>query len=217
MTAGPSQTRLRPFRTTAFKLSAIYLGVFTIFAAFLIGYIARNTSAILRDQMSRAVESELKGMADQYSRGGIARLARFIGIRSRQPGASLYLVTDGAGEKIAGNVESVPAHVLNQSDSGTQIVPYLRLDQDEARSRYSALVRVVALPDGFRVLVGRDISESEDLAGVVRRSLILTVMLMVVLGLISWIFVSRRVLNASIRLLRPVGGSLPATCPAGLR
>jgi hypothetical protein len=42
---------LRPFRTTAFKLSAIYLAVFTVFAAFLIGYFARNTSAILHAQM----------------------------------------------------------------------------------------------------------------------------------------------------------------------
>jgi signal transduction histidine kinase len=51
------------------------------------------------------------------------------------------------------------------------------------------------LPDGFRLLVGRDISESEELVSVVQRALILTVALMIALGLLSWIFVSRRVLK----------------------
>lgn len=186
---------LRPFRTTAFKLSAIFLAVFTIFAAFLIGYIARNTTAILQSQMLQAVDAELRGMAGQYERGGITRLARFIALRSRQPGASLYFVVDPAGTKIAGNVEAVPPEVLNRSDPSPQVVPYSRLDEQGSGRRYSALVRAIQLPDGFRLLVGRDISESEQLVSVVRRALILTVALMVALGLASWIFVSRRVLK----------------------
>lgn len=193
--AAPVAPRLRLFRTTAFKLSAIYLAVFTIFAAFLIGYIARNTTDILQSQMRSAVDLELKVMAEQYRLGGIERLARLIEIRSRQPGASLYLITDSDGEKIAGNVESVPLGVLNEPDPAQQIVPYLRMDQENAPERHAALVRVVGLPEGFRVLVGRDVSESEALAGVIRRALILTVSVTVVLGLISWLFVSRRVLK----------------------
>ena len=190
-----SAGRLRPFRTTAFKLSAIFLAVFAIFAAFLIGYIARNTTAILQSQMREAVDAELRGMAGQYERGGIERLARFIALRSRQPGASLYFVTDPAGNKIAGNVESVPARVLNQGDPSPQIVPYSRLDEEGAGSNYAALVRVIRLPDDFRLLVGRDMSEIEDVVSVVRRALILTVGLMIALGLASWFFVSRRVLK----------------------
>jgi signal transduction histidine kinase len=186
---------LRPFRTTAFKLSAIYLAVFTVFAAFLIGYFARNTSAILHAQMQSALDAELEGMAAQYNRGGIVRLARFIEVRSRQPGASIYLVTDSAGRKIAGNVESVPDGVLRQAGEAAQIVPYRRIDEDEPAVSHAALVQVVGLPDNFHVLVGRDVSESEELVAIVRRSLILTVALMVVLGLVSWIFVSRRVLK----------------------
>ncbi len=187
--------RLRPFRTTAFKLSAIYLAVFTVFAAFLIGYIARNTTEILQQQMRRALDAELQGLSDQYRRGGVARLRRMIELRSRQPGASIYLIIDAAGQKIAGNVESVPPTVLNQTDTSPQIVPYRRLDEQSSPARQAALVRVVGLADGSRILVGRDISDSEDLVEVVRRSLILTAVLMVALGLISWLFVSRRVLK----------------------
>jgi signal transduction histidine kinase len=187
--------RLRPFRTTAFRLSAIYLAVFTIFAAFLIGYFARNTSALLHAQMQEALDAELDGMAEQYNRGGIVRLARFIEVRSKQPGAAIYLVADSAGRKIAGNVEAVPPAVLTRDDVSPQVVPYLRIEEDDPGMRHAALVRAVALPDGFRILVGRDVSESEEIVTIVRRSLILTAALMVVLGMVSWLFVSRRVLK----------------------
>ena len=190
-----SRQKLRLFRTTAFKLTAVFLAVFTIFAAFLIGYIARNTTELLQAQMLRAVDAELASISAQYERGGIPRVARVIDLRSRQPGASLYLVTDAEGRKIAGNVESVPAAILNRADSEPQLVPYVQLDEEGSRERYAALVRVVELPAGFRILVGRDVSESEELVEVVQRSLILTVALMVGLGLLAWIFVSRRVLK----------------------
>jgi methyl-accepting chemotaxis protein len=190
-----SQARLRPFRTTAFKLSAIYLAVFTLFTAFLIGYIARNTSEILQIQMRQALDGELNVMASQYQRGGIRRIAQMVQLRSRQPGANIYLVTDARGGKVAGNVESVPPAVLTGSDSTAQIVSYVRLGEEPSGQRGAALVRVVQLADGFRILVGRDVSEIEDLTQLVRRSLVLTAGLMVALGLVSWAFVSRRVLK----------------------
>lgn len=187
--------RLRPFRTTAFRLSAIFLAVFTVFAAFLIGYIARNTTQILQAQMGKAVDAELNVMSEQYRRAGVQGLGRFIQVRSYRPGASLYLFTNPAGEKIAGNVDSVPSALLNPGASGPAVVPYVRIEEDETETRHSALVRVVEFPEGYRVLVGRDVSETEDIASLVRRAMILTVGLMVALGLISWIFVSRRVLK----------------------
>ncbi|HWT31619.1 MAG TPA: HAMP domain-containing protein, partial [Propylenella sp.] len=190
-----SPARLRPFRTTAFKLSALYLVVFGLFAAFLIGTIARSTTEILQSQMRRAVDAEMKALAEQYASGGIARLARSIELRSRRPGASLYLLTDTAGAKIAGNVESVPTRVLNKFDAAPQVVPYQRLEGDNAGAPNAALVRVAELAGGGRILVGRDISEADEIATVVRQALIWTVALMAGLGLISWLFVSRRVLK----------------------
>ena len=91
------------------------------------------------------------------------RLARFIEVRSRQPCASIYLVTDSAGRKVAGNVESVPPEVLRRSEPAPQVVPYKRIEEDEPATRHAALVQVVGLPDGSRILVGRDVIESEQL------------------------------------------------------
>ena len=71
----------------------------------------------------------------------------------------------------------------------------MRLEEDPSGAPYAALVRVREFPDGSRILIGRDVSESEELTSVVRRSLIWTVGMMAALGLVSWIFVSRRVLK----------------------
>ena len=81
--ANPARFRL--FRTTAFRLSVIYLAVFTIFAASLIAYIATNTSQLLSLRTEDAVDVELRGLAEQYRQGGIVRLAAAIERRSRAP------------------------------------------------------------------------------------------------------------------------------------
>ena len=190
----PSPRSFRLFRTTAFKLSAIFLAIFSIFAVFLIGTIAGNMNAILETQTGAAVEAELRAISLQYESGGMPWLARVVDLRSRQPGASLYFVTDAEGDRVAGNVEAVPKAILDQAGDEAQVVPYMSRDEGGSQP-HTALVRVAVLPDGARVLVGRDVSEREALVRVVQRSLFWTLALMVVLGLAAWIFVSRRVLK----------------------
>lgn len=189
-----SPSRLRLFRTTGFKLSLIYLAVFSVFALVLLGYIATSTNALLNRQINEAVDAEIGGLAEQYAVGGITRLVRVIERRSLQPGASLYLLMSFNGVKLVGNVESVPEAVIDHSDPAPQIVPYARIG-DTSTARYPALVRVFTLPGGFRLLVGRDVSEMQMLSQILRRALFLTAATMLVLGLITWLFVTRRVLK----------------------
>src|SRR3954470_9722556 len=100
----PRPRKFRLFRTTAFKLTGIFLAVFTVFAVFLIGTIAGSMSAILETQTGDAVDNELRAITLQYKSGGMDWLSRVIELRSRQPGASLYFVTDPNGDRVAGNV-----------------------------------------------------------------------------------------------------------------
>ena len=44
------------FRTTAFKLTAVYLVVFALFAAFVLGYVAWNAKTLLDDQIRSTIE-----------------------------------------------------------------------------------------------------------------------------------------------------------------
>src|SRR6202030_1740888 len=81
------------FRTTTFKLTLVYLTVFALFAAFLLGYFAWNTRRLINEQIIETVDAEIQGLTDQYRQGGIRRLVFAIEARARRPGSSLYLLT----------------------------------------------------------------------------------------------------------------------------
>jgi signal transduction histidine kinase len=180
------------FRTTAFKLTLVYLTVFALFAAFLLGYFAWNTRRLITEQITETVDADIDGLADQYRQGGIRRLVFAIEARSRRPGSSLYLLTTPVGEELAGNVGSLATGVLDYP--GWVETVYRRIDE-QAPSEHHALVRVDQLPGGFRLLIGRDLDERERLFDVVLSAGRWSLAIVVVLGLAGGFFVARRVLT----------------------
>src|SRR5213082_2627742 len=126
-------------RTTAFKLTLVYLVVFALFAAFLLGYFAWNTRRLITEQITQTVDAEITGLAEQYRQGGLRRLVLVVDARSRRPGSSLYLVTTPAGEGLAGNVGSLATGILERA--GWTETAYRRLDDPDG-TEHHALVRV---------------------------------------------------------------------------
>lgn len=180
------------FRTTAFKLTLVYLTVFALFAMFLLGYFAWNTRRLVTEQITQTVDAEIGGLSEQYNLGGIRRLVIIVDTRARRPGSSLYLVTTNAGEGLAGNVGSLPPGLLEKS--GWTETEYRRQEESEGAGHH-ALVRVIQLPGGFRLLVGRDLDERERLYDVVLSAGKWSAAIVVVLGLAGGFFVARRVLR----------------------
>ncbi|MFM9860752.1 HAMP domain-containing sensor histidine kinase [Pseudoxanthobacter sp. M-2] len=204
-------------RTTAFKLSLIYLAVFAALSLFLIVSIADTTNDLLSRQLQDTIDAEIQGLAEQYRTGGVSRLIRVVEARSKMPGASLYLLTDFSGNVIAGNVSDLPSAVLSSADGIARPVPYRRLatdigDEQPAVASHKALVRVFVLPGGFRLLVGRDLAEREQFRDVVWRAVKLSIGAVLLLGLVTWLFVSRRVLKridaVSVTAKQIMGGDL---------
>ncbi len=188
----------RLIRTTAFKLSLLYLAVFTALSGFLLFSISSNTNTLITGQVVQTVDAEIEGLADQFARGGVRALVTAIDARARRPDASIYLLIDFAGNALAGNISRLPTTVLEEADGGVRRVTYFRREADGEVNRESerqAVVRTFEIPGGFRLLVGRDLGEQqrfkEVLAGAMR------VWLLVVLAMagVSWLFVSRYVLR----------------------
>jgi signal transduction histidine kinase len=180
-------------RTTAFKLSAIYIAVFSIFSVFFVLYISYATNELLGEQLQQTIATEIFGLADQYRVDGLPGIVEAIEQRSHQPGASLYLITDVSGRILAGNVSQVPASLLNNSGAEPITVPYERYAGDGGSN--VAMVQVVRLPGGFRMLVGRDVGEREQFREIIGSALAWALALLIGLALLSWFFVSRRVLK----------------------
>ncbi len=179
-------------RTTAFKLTLFYLGIFILFAATLLGYFALNTRRLITDQITSTVNGEINTLSEQYAQGGIRRLVIVVDLRSRRPGSNVYLVTTPTGEGLAGNVGSLEPGVLDHP--GWLETNYRRLDTPEGND-HRALVQVVQLPGGFHLMVGRDLEERERLFGIIANAGQWSLALVIVLGLAGGFFVSRRVLS----------------------
>jgi len=179
-------------RTTAFKLTLVYLTVFALFAVLLLGYFAWNTRRLITEQITETVDAEITGLSEQYRTGGIRRLVLIVDNRSRRPGSSLYLVTTASGEGLAGNVGSLAPGVLDKA--GWTETAYRRLDESED-AEHEALARVFQLPGGFRLLVGRDLEERQRLQDIIVSAGRWSIAIVVVLGLSGGFFVTRRVLT----------------------
>jgi signal transduction histidine kinase len=179
------------FRTTVFKLSVVYLCVFAIGAGLVLGGIGWNVKELIDEQIGQTIDADIRGLSEQYSEGGIRQLVEVIQRRTRQPSASLYLVTTYAGMPVAGNVASLPEQLIGKN--GLIETSYQRSGEEAPRHR--ALARVFILPGGFRLLVGHDIEDRETLRNILARALITSLFWLVLIGTLGGIFVARRVLK----------------------
>ena len=179
-------------RSTAFRLTLVYLLIFVLYAAALLAYFALNTGRLITEQITATVETEIAVLTEQYTVGGLRRLVLILENRSLRPGSSLYLVTTPTGQALAGNVGSLAPGVIDRT--GWSETVYRRLDEQDT-AEHSALVRVVQLSGGFRLLVGRDLEERGRMREIITAAARGSVALVVVLGLAGGFFVTRRVLR----------------------
>jgi signal transduction histidine kinase len=203
-------------RTTAFRLTLVYLLLFALFAASLLGYFAWNTRRLITEQISTTVTAEISEMTDIFSRRGLRGLVYNIENRALRPGANLYLITTPTGQAIAGNVGSLAPGVMGSS--GWSETFYRRLD-DGSEHNHRALVYVTQLSSGFRLLIGRDLEERRRLFGIVAKAAQWSVLVVVVLGIGGGIFVARRVLHRIDAMTgttrRIMDGDLSGRLPVG--
>jgi signal transduction histidine kinase len=203
-------------RTTAFRLTLVYLFLFALFAASLLGYFAWNTRRLITEQITGTVNAETGEISDIFARRGLRGLVFTIENRALRPGANLYLVTTTNGQAIAGNVGSLAPGVMGSS--GWSETAYRRLD-DQDNTDHRALVRVTELTSGFRLLIGRDLEERRRLFGIVAKAAQWSVLIVIVLGLGGGIFVARRVLRRIDAMTgtaqRIMAGDLSGRLPVG--
>ena len=94
------------FRTTTFRLSLTYLALFGAAAALAIIYIYWNTTVLLTRQLQDTIDAELKGLAEQYTAGGLTRLVRTVADLANDTTLRLAQVPNIVGIKDAtGNME----------------------------------------------------------------------------------------------------------------
>ena len=168
------------------------MALFGTAAACAIGYIYWQTNVLLNRQLEQTIEAEVQGLAEQYRSGGISNLAKTVANRSLTAGNSIYLVTDGEGDRITGNLTSISRKLWNSV--GRVEFVYNRPGQKGPESRL-ALVNVFRLKGGFRLIVGRDIEDRRVFERVVQSAFFLGLGFMALVGLGGGWLVSRSLLS----------------------
>ncbi len=182
------------FRVTAFRLSLIYILVFGLLGFGVVTYMTAGTVNVLRKQYETSIDEEVTGLAKIYRQGGIGYLIRTLERRAKAPGANLYVVADPSGRIVAGNVPLLENGVMSRIGWTGRPFSYSRFDDTDDKD-HRAVARVLEVPNGMRILVGRDIGEHEGYRNVVRRAFVIVLASMIGLGLLTWLLVGKRALQ----------------------
>ena len=196
------------WRITAIRLSVIYTLIFGLAAFGVVAYMTGGTINVLRKEIEKSIDEEVQNLAAIYGARGLRGLVRTLELRSRAPGANLYVVATANGEIIGGNVPSFDTRVMQRTGWTGRPFRYQRFeslaatddDDDDAdwrdREKHNfAIARILEMPNGMRVLVGRDIGDTEEMRQVIGSSFTVALGSMLLLGLATWFFVGRRALK----------------------
>lgn len=182
----------RLFKTTAFRLSAIYLLVI-IAASILVGtYMGWKTNTLITQQLVDTISAEVKGLAEQYRQGGSSRLAATIASRSRRPGSNLYYFGNKSGQKIAGSLNRIPKPLLD-GNKGAQF-SYI-WQQDNKRETRNAIGIPFRVGGNLILIVGRDIEDQLNFIYAARKIFFIGLGLLAAFGLGTGLWVSQNLLQ----------------------
>ncbi len=198
---------LKLLRTTAFRLSLLYVAIFGAAGAAVIAYTYWNAQTLVSRQIDSTIEAELRGLAEQYAVGGLQRLSQTIAERSATPGNSLYLLTDEKAGRVVGNLRTVSPELWNAL--GQVEFAYRRPGGGGFEDRM-AIVSVVRLQGGFRLIVGRDVEERREFAGLIRSAALWGLATLLITGVGVGLFVGRRLLQRIENLTRQSHGIMAA-------
>src|SRR5262247_3991280 len=169
------------------------MGAFILAAGFTVGFIAWRANELLTTSVVETLRAEVVGLRAQYQAGGPARLSAIIAERAADPGSSLYLLVDSAGQRAAGNLRQVPPELRDGTQRGVfTYSPQSGPAQGRPRSAVGVLFDV---PGGLTLVVGRDIEDLRRFAWTMGRLGLWSVIILSALGIGGGLLISRSVLR----------------------
>ncbi|MGV1770520.1 sensor histidine kinase [Agrobacterium vitis] len=183
------------FKSTAVRLSALYIILFALCAALLVIYVTALSERLLNQQTRESLQQEVTEIERAYEKGGVENLLRLMERRMRQPGANLYVIAGPNGEFLAGNVSSVEPGVLDREGWTNFPFAYNRYAETGPARPHLAIANVLALDNGLRILVGRDLGEPTKFRILVRKALMVALAIMGAGALVIWFAIGRNALK----------------------
>ncbi|MBP2446719.1 sensor histidine kinase [Rhizobium leguminosarum] len=207
------------FKSTAVRLSALYILLFAICAATLVFYVTAMSERLLTGQIRDAVKQEVEQVQRAYDTGGMNLLLRTMERRARQPGANLYIIAGPSGDILAGNVASVQPGVFEEIGWTSTSFIYQRYTDSGVERRHKAIANIFVLDNGLRILIGRDLGDPERFRLLVRQALMVALAIMGLGAIIIWFAIGRNALKRIDRMSdaskKIMAGDLSQRLPVG--
>ena len=187
------------WRTSTVRLTATFILIFSIFAILLLAFIGWQSSLQLQRQQANDIDGEVRVLERIVANQGIRAMAFALDRISRSPGPGVYYLGDATGQYLIGNVTDVPPEVL--IEPGIYSFDYERANglpmgpgAGRPRSGY-AVVRSVELPNGMRLVVGRDVVERRGFSAIIVQSFFVGAIGIILFSLVAGGVTARRVLK----------------------
>lgn len=184
----------RLVRTHAFRLAGLYFAVFVLSILGVLFFVYWTSADFVERQTETTLDAEISGLAEQYAQRGLSGLVQIVAARSAgdRGDGMLYLVATADGRPLAGNISGWPAGASPNSGS----LPFnIEVPGKRGEESHPARAKLFVLPDGYRLLVGRDISDAAAFRDRVKTTLIWSGLLALALGLVGGTIMSRNMLR----------------------
>jgi signal transduction histidine kinase len=197
-------------RTSAFRLTLVYMALFTVSMLLVLGFVYWTTVRYLDEQIDKSIESETDELRAQYQEFGLGGVRKTVAQRGEifDDEERVYLLATPDYALLAGNLSVWPV-ALRQRSGWMNLMFSEGGEEDEDWDDGAARVLAVALPGGYRLLVGRNLHEREDLREHTLQTLTVMTGLSLLLALTSGLVVSRAILRR-IETISRTGRSIMA-------
>ena len=199
-------------RTTTFRSTLAIFGAFTVCTLLIFGIVLWQTSAYLTSNIDRLVDDVAKTVAAGDPLHTAQRLEDHL--RSDPRRVKLGGLFDSAGNRLVGNIESLPAGI--RVDAGAQKVTLTRVD-DVGRKTQTARAVAERLANGETLIIGRNLDEVPEIFEITQRVVVLGLLAALCLGLTggAWLSIrsQRRIEEVNRKIQRIVAGELRQRLP----
>ncbi len=190
---GPDQRFLGVLDTSPFRIAIVYSIVFACGAAALLGAVDFAVSRVVDGSTDNLIEAEVQGLREQMLVLSRSDFIELIEQRSQDQDVrgAVYLMVDPQLRPVAGNV---PAWPKVDADAGKWFLFKVSVPFGDETREHEMRAQRFPLPGGYRMLVGHDVQERQDVKSLMMRGLIAAVVLTLLLGLGGGFWMGRRIL-----------------------
>ena len=180
------------FRTSTFRLAAIYLLLFALSTGTILSYVYYSTVGLLERQTEDTIRAEVEGLADQYRIRGMSGILDVVQRRSTERSGGLYALNGPDGDHIAGNLVAFPnGHIKD----GDWVDFPIRVGEGTSAQEHTVRAFHVELTGEYELLVGRDVQSIRLFRQVISTTLYWALGLALLLGLGGGFLLSRNFLR----------------------